>query len=740
MKTHFDVLIGDMVRHAHDPEDITGLADLMKGFQGAIDASAGGSGNPISPPVITVSGWWLITKGGYILFNSVPNLFEAGDMLIYTHSSGLYSRVDAKTNDAQVDITSVFTKLLSGLVTQKAVNEHLDKLVTTSASAPSVTNDSSSGYFAGSFWLRSAGEIYQCLDASVGAAQWLLVGTSGLYNDIGTAGEIGFGVGICGPGSLPTGLVPISGTFDKTHANYGNYQVAVDGSEMVFVPRHWMRIGDNRSSLYALFGSNAVDVAKLSTFASEAEANALGYFLPRCFIDGGQVQPGYFVDKYNGWSLTNSDGDVNNPPTRGIASSKKYGNPMSSDSAGRQTPTNPTYPGDFSNARSNGQSPAYYAIGMFACAKSRGNNFAPTSLFIERNLFFLALAQHEALYAKVNGGTITQGQAQSIAAWYLTSGVSAPRGNNNYGVDNDDATISFVKPTDGFWAVKSPTEACQTGSAKKGGLDAMEYCTHNGQKSGVQVNGNQWLFTQGFTTITEGGQNAVSITRAAECVVTIPNASASNANYANGKRVWFEGSNTSEWNGFFQYKFYIISDLTGNTFKLKDKNGAYINTSALSADFDTAGGNFTVRTGKFYVLKESVALKNMLGAAGTGNANNYFENPQNFDEVDPIAFIGGYVQVLGNGSNRVFSGSTDRTSEAYKLRSCGIPVDGNAVGGTNLMGQDYFLIWLVNQCVPLSGGYWGGGSSAGAGAAGFGCSSGGNGRLISARSCLYLVG
>ena len=77
MKPHYDVLIGDLVRHAHDPEDITGLQDLIKGFKGAVDASTGTLGSPISAPASTVSGWWLVTKQGYISMGGVSTLFEA---------------------------------------------------------------------------------------------------------------------------------------------------------------------------------------------------------------------------------------------------------------------------------------------------------------------------------------------------------------------------------------------------------------------------------------------------------------------------------------------------------------------------------------------------------------------------------------------------------------------------------------------------------------------------------------
>ena len=174
MKTHFDVLLGDLVRHAHDPEDITGLANLLRGFQGAVDASSGTLGSPVTPPVITVSGWWLISKQGYVSLGGVSTLFEAGDMLLYTLSTTTYSRIDAKVNDAQVDITSTFTKLLTGLATQKTVNEKVDKLITVTTTAPLVTSDGVNGYFVGCLWLNTAtSKVYLCKDITTGAAVWI---------------------------------------------------------------------------------------------------------------------------------------------------------------------------------------------------------------------------------------------------------------------------------------------------------------------------------------------------------------------------------------------------------------------------------------------------------------------------------------------------------------------------------------------------------------------------------------
>ena len=51
-----------------------------------------------------------------------------------------------------------------------------------------------------------------------------MVREQGNVNNIGVAGGPGFGVGICPADSLPTGMTPLSGCYDPTSQNYGNYQ------------------------------------------------------------------------------------------------------------------------------------------------------------------------------------------------------------------------------------------------------------------------------------------------------------------------------------------------------------------------------------------------------------------------------------------------------------------------------------------------------------------------------------
>ena len=96
----------------------------------------------------------------------------------------------------------------------------------------------------------------------------IYVGLVEKFGTIGVAGKQGFGVGIY-PTTLPAGFSNLPGTQDSASANYGNY-VYSDGSVMVFIPRFYYRIGHTSSPNYALYGMNAIDIAGVDTFATEA--------------------------------------------------------------------------------------------------------------------------------------------------------------------------------------------------------------------------------------------------------------------------------------------------------------------------------------------------------------------------------------------------------------------------------------------------------------------------------------
>ena len=744
---------GELVLHEHDTEDISGLENLLKGFQGAFDASTGTSGSPLSPPELDYSGWWLVTNQGHILIEGAATLFEAGDLLVYSLDSDEYSRVDTKFNDAQVDVTSTFTKLLSGLSVQKTVNEKLDNLVTVTTTSPGGSDDEAHGCFAGCFWINtSAGSAFQCKDASTGAAVWVNISLSGAeslpyrdftnqssdplspssgscrmftdiagqlftkdssgnktmlskgtkINDIGAPGHLGFGVGVCPPEALGAynalhpeeELMSINGTYDINSDNYGNYKVSHDGSIMVWVPFAWQKKN----------ADNTGDIKPEGYFSSEIAANAAGYSVPRIFINAGEVKRGVFIDKYKP-SLTgvtstdlNASGSVEN---KGIASSIKLGNPISSENVSKRLNpgTDNLFAGSFANCRANGKSPVDACYGSVDAIKSRGDDYHVNTLFAGEFLRFLAQLHKQAAYGTVNCA-------------FNGISPSEPRGNNNYGVDCYDAACTFAACDDGYWGAKTaPMEARKTG-----GGSPFNKTTHNGQDCGISdINGNQYEFMPGVTCIAETAQAITGITRAAEAVVTITNSEAANSNYADGKPVQIGGTLTGEWATLLKNKIFTISNLSGNTFKLKNQAGAYINTSALSADYVS---DLTSITGKFYVLKESVDIKSV--TSGTSLSTDLWGSTgvaAMYDEID-IDFCGDFLQKFGNGSNQVYSGDTDRSSNAYKLSAAGLPLSKTSYSssGTALMGYDYNYISIVDQLAPLGFYNWSYTTSAGVGA------------------------
>ena len=274
---------------------------------------------------------------------------------------------------------------------------------------------------------------------------------------------------------------------------------------------------------------------------------------------------------------------------------------------------------------------------------------------------------------------------------------------------------------------------------KNGGGVPFARTTHNGQENGIaDVNGNQWEILIGVTCIAESPQAVASITRAAEAVVTITNAAAARANYADGKPVLITGTAAAEWNSLLSSQIFTISDISGNTFKLKNKAGAYVSSSALAADY-TSGLSST--TGKFYVLKESVDIKNI--TSGNSLATDHWGATgvaAMYDEIFPD-LCGGIYSYLGSGSNQVFSSSTDRASDEYKTGSvlfCKSKLSYDS-GGTAAYGNDYYIMYILNEMALLGFGTWSGASGAGVGASilySFRTSHNGS---VSVRACLCLM-
>lgn len=270
----------------------------------------------------------------------------------------------------------------------------------------------------------------------------------GPINDIGIAGNQGFGVGVC-----PTtfeGYSTMSGTFDPASANYGNYRYS-DGSIMVWIPAFFYKIGTGANGV----ALNRIDIKKVDSYASVAAANSAGYALHRAFYDGGQIKAGFFIDKF----MPSNNG--------GIASSLPLGLPLSVAAA-----HNPI--GGLTGA------PANTCAGTFAAAKTRGTHFFPANGFMWTAL---------AMLSKAHGDAST---STAFCAWYSPA-ANFPKGNNSGALgDTNDGLLSFT--SDGY-TVSGAT------SAKAGGGSVIAKTTHNGQSCGVtDVNGNIQKVAPGITS------------------------------------------------------------------------------------------------------------------------------------------------------------------------------------------------------------------------------------------------
>ena len=275
---------------------------------------------------------------------------------------------------------------------------------------------------------------------------------AGAINNIGVAGQQGFGVGIAP--QLPAGFAKLYGTEDLASDNYGNYQYT-DGSVMCYVPAFFYKYGTGANG----FGLNVVDIKPFGTYADVAAANAAGYALHRAFYNGGTIRQGVFVDKY---MVSNNSG---------VASSLKNANPITS--AVRGSLSTATF------ASLNG-APANAYYGAIAAAKTRGSILFCSSRFIRSALALLATAHASA------------SSNATYCAWYSAGSTNFPKGNNNNALgDSNDAAIAYVYDGNGTYPA----------AAKTGSANFFARTTHNGQNNGVaDLNGNIWSIELGFTS------------------------------------------------------------------------------------------------------------------------------------------------------------------------------------------------------------------------------------------------
>lgn len=287
---------------------------------------------------------------------------------------------------------------------------------------------------------------------------WRKVGADYMDNDIGIAGGIGFGAGVCPPGRLPAGMVPMTNYNILGADNYGNYQFS-DGSVMVYVPKFYYKIGTGTNGLAV----NVIDVKGTGTYPSTVAANAAGYALHRAFIDGGVEKDGFFIDKY--MISKNALG------TGFVGSSIKNGLPISTGAA-----HNPAT--DLTGGVS-----VYYSLVDLAHRRDGINGLVNVS-----SIFFCASQFQRSALAVLS---MAHGQAATgttYCAWYSAGTTNFPKGCNNDALhDCDDASVVYI--TDGY------SNCGQTGSGSP-----FAKTTHNGQNCGVaDLNGLMYEVSLGIT-------------------------------------------------------------------------------------------------------------------------------------------------------------------------------------------------------------------------------------------------
>lgn len=475
-------------------------------------------------------------------------------------------------------------------------------------------------------------------------------------NDIGTPGQMGFGVGICPDEILPAGYSLMLGTTTPGHDNYGNYQFS-DGSVEVWVPQCWFKIGMGVEA-------NGLEVNKVlvkpaSYFRSEADANAAGYMSHRADWDAGKLQPGVMVDKYP----CSANGSV--------ASSIKNAMPMVSGPAAGQV--------GFSAV---GATNAYH--GAIAAAKTRSANHFPASRFIVAKLALLSLAHGQAATSTTH------------CAWYDAAGnINFPKGcNNNALKDTNDTSVTYTTAGASSYPAM-PLAGSGVPFAKT---------THNGQACGVaDLNGTVWEINLGMTCIATG--KAISAaTQASPVQLTV-----TGHGFETGDLAMITGVvGMTQLND----KMYKITVVDANTVTLDGVDG-----SAFAAY--TSGGTLTMGRW-YASKKSARMASYTAGATLATDHWGATGVAATMDRVYPAFRTdypnNGFAQRFGNGANQVLSGAL--SGNDWTLSGLGFPVAmGTSSAGSTRFGQDYYYQYARNELCVRSGADWSLASSAGVWAA-----------------------
>ncbi len=175
-------------------------------------------------------------------------------------------------------------------------------------------------------------------------------------HNIGTPGKAGFGVAAIKDKDLKADWIKLAGHNDITSENYGNVHDA-SGSVMVWVPAFYFKWTNKNK-------------CKISSSPKN------GYVLHRAFIDGGEEQKGFFIDKY----------ECGNDA--GIFSSKEGMEPCG------------TY-GDKSISKLS-NAPSSNLGGLYMAPKTRGDEYALATIFMWNAIGMLSYANNGNFLKNIN--------------------------------------------------------------------------------------------------------------------------------------------------------------------------------------------------------------------------------------------------------------------------------------------------------------------------------------------------
>lgn len=287
----------------------------------------------------------------------------------------------------------------------------------------------------------------------------MLLGGKKSKSTIGIAGQQGFGVGVYGGSSSDLkamGLKPMSGCFNPTSDNYGNY-IHTNGSIMCCIPAFCYRLGNATAPSYSRDDKDALeirDATEFSQFSNDAAFSSPdfgdGWILHRAFVDGNKLKSAFFIDKYLCSNVNSQAASVKN-----------------ADWLICYNDTSQTF---FTSSITGEYGSAFDAVTL---SRARGDYYSLVTCYQWSAISLLSLAHGQAA------------TSADACAWYDANHITNfPKGATAGGIyDYNDNTINYTP------------HASSDSLAKTGSGTPFNKTTHNGQASGVADvagMGQQW--------------------------------------------------------------------------------------------------------------------------------------------------------------------------------------------------------------------------------------------------------